>query len=99
MRYKRIQRDVKRLLGCVKVDEDGVVKMPSRRSLLGLAWAAVGENVMLPAAVLMMPVEVEPKAKAMLIVWPVALAELLTISPKTVRAVPFPEDPALAASV
>jgi ATP-dependent exoDNAse (exonuclease V) beta subunit len=40
-----------RLLGCVKVDEDGVVKMPSRRSLLGLAWAAVEENVKLPAAV------------------------------------------------
>ncbi len=40
-----------RLLGCVKVDEDGVVKMPSRRSLLGLAWAAVGEEVKLPAAV------------------------------------------------
>jgi len=40
-----------RLLGCVKVDEDGVVKMPSRRSLLGLAWAAVGERVKLPAAV------------------------------------------------
>jgi ATP-dependent helicase/nuclease subunit A len=39
------------LLGCVKVDEDGVVKMPSRRSLLGLAWAAVGERVRLPAAV------------------------------------------------
>jgi ATP-dependent exoDNAse (exonuclease V) beta subunit len=40
-----------RLLGCVKVDEDGVVKMPSRRSLLGLAWAALGERVRLPAAV------------------------------------------------
>ena len=39
------------LLGCVTVDEDGVVKMPSRRSLLGLAWAAVGERVKLPAAV------------------------------------------------
>ena len=39
------------LLGCVKVDEDGVVKMPSRRSLLGLAWAALGERVRLPAAV------------------------------------------------
>jgi len=39
------------LLGCVKVDEDGVVKMPSRRSLLGLAWAAVGDEVKLPAAV------------------------------------------------
>jgi len=40
-----------RLLGCVKVDEDGVVKMPSRRSLLGLAWSALGERVRLPAAV------------------------------------------------
>jgi len=39
------------LLGCVKVTEDGVVKLPSRRSLLGLAWAAVGESVRLPAAV------------------------------------------------
>jgi ATP-dependent helicase/nuclease subunit A len=39
------------LLGCVKVDEDGVVKMPSRRSLLGLAWSAVGDAVRLPAAV------------------------------------------------
>jgi hypothetical protein len=35
----------------VKVDEDGVVKMPSRRSLLGLAWSALGERVRLPAAV------------------------------------------------
>ena len=40
-----------RLLGCVKVDEDGVVTMPSRRSLLGLAWAALAERVRLPAAV------------------------------------------------
>jgi len=33
------------LLGCVKVDKDGVVKIPSRRSLLGLAWAeVVGEK-------------------------------------------------------
>ena len=39
------------LLGCVKVSEDGVVKLPSRRSLLGLAWAALGESVRLPAAV------------------------------------------------
>ena len=39
------------LLGCVKVDEDGVVKMPSRRSLLGLAWPAVEDAVRLPAAV------------------------------------------------
>jgi hypothetical protein len=35
----------------VKVDEDGVVKMPSRRSLLGLAWAVLGDEVRLPAAV------------------------------------------------
>ena len=40
-----------RLLGCVKVDEDGVVKMPSKRSLLGLAWDSLGEGVKLPAAV------------------------------------------------
>jgi ATP-dependent exoDNAse (exonuclease V) beta subunit len=39
------------LLGCVKVDGDGVVKMPSKRSLLGLAWEALGEGVKLPAAV------------------------------------------------
>jgi ATP-dependent helicase/nuclease subunit A len=39
------------LLGCVKVDEHGVVKMPSRRSLLGLAWAVLGEEVRLPAPV------------------------------------------------
>ncbi len=40
-----------RLLGCVKVDDDGVVKMPSKRSLLGLAWSALEERVRLPAAV------------------------------------------------
>ena len=39
------------LLGCVKVDEDGVVKMPARRSLLGLAWGVLGDAVRLPAAV------------------------------------------------
>ncbi|MGH8688649.1 MAG: UvrD-helicase domain-containing protein [Burkholderiales bacterium] len=39
------------LLGCVKVDEDGVVKLPSKRSLLGLAWPAVEGEVRLPAAV------------------------------------------------
>jgi superfamily I DNA/RNA helicase len=33
------------LLGCVKVTEDGVVKLPSRRSLLGLAWPALGDSV------------------------------------------------------
>ncbi|HXZ52817.1 MAG TPA: 3'-5' exonuclease, partial [Burkholderiales bacterium] len=36
------------LLGCVKVDEDGVLKMPSRRSLLGLAWDALGDRLRLP---------------------------------------------------
>src|SRR5258706_7255719 len=36
------------LLGRVKVDEDGVMKMPSRRSLLGLAWEALGEQLTLP---------------------------------------------------
>jgi len=40
-----------RLLGCVKVDEDGVVKMPSKRSLLGLAWPALEQGVKLPAPV------------------------------------------------
>ncbi|MEX2241364.1 MAG: UvrD-helicase domain-containing protein [Burkholderiales bacterium] len=39
------------LLGCVKVSEDGVVKLPSKRSLLGLAWSALGDSVRLPAAV------------------------------------------------
>jgi ATP-dependent exoDNAse (exonuclease V) beta subunit len=29
------------LLGCVKIDDDGVVKMPSKRSLLGIAWEAL----------------------------------------------------------
>ncbi|MBI3530620.1 MAG: UvrD-helicase domain-containing protein [Betaproteobacteria bacterium] len=36
------------LLACLKVDEDGVVKMPSRRSLLGIAWGALSENIPLP---------------------------------------------------
>jgi superfamily I DNA/RNA helicase len=39
------------LLGCVKVTEDGVVRLPSKRSLLGLAWGGLGETVKLPAAV------------------------------------------------
>jgi ATP-dependent helicase/nuclease subunit A len=39
------------LLGRVKVDEDGVMKMPSRRSLLGLAWDALADQVRLPAPV------------------------------------------------
>jgi ATP-dependent exoDNAse (exonuclease V) beta subunit len=47
------------LLGCVKVDEDGVVKMPSRRSLLGLAWPALEDRVRLPAAVVAEPEERE----------------------------------------
>ena len=37
------------LLACLKVDEDGVVKMPSKRSLLGIAWEALSESVPLPA--------------------------------------------------
>ena len=36
------------LLGCLKVDHDGVVKMPARRSLLGIAWTAL-PYVPLPA--------------------------------------------------
>jgi ATP-dependent helicase/nuclease subunit A len=38
------------LLGCVKVDEDGVLKKPSRRSLLGIAWDALADQIALPAA-------------------------------------------------
>ena len=38
------------LLGCVKVDEHGVLKMPSRRSLLGIAWDALADQIALPAA-------------------------------------------------
>ena len=38
------------LLGCVKVDEDGVLKKPSRRSLLGIAWDALEDQIALPAA-------------------------------------------------
>ncbi|MDA8108476.1 MAG: UvrD-helicase domain-containing protein [Betaproteobacteria bacterium] len=48
------------LLGCVKVDEDGVVKMPPRRSLLGLAWEALQDQVKLPAAA-----PAAPEAKAL----------------------------------
>jgi ATP-dependent helicase/nuclease subunit A len=36
------------LLGCVKVDEDGETKPPAKRSLLGLAWAALADEVRLP---------------------------------------------------
>ncbi len=38
------------LLACLKVDEDGVLKMPSKRSLLGIAWWAFGDAVKLPTA-------------------------------------------------
>ncbi len=38
------------LLACLKVDEDGVLKMPSKRSLLGIAWRALEDTVRLPAA-------------------------------------------------
>ena len=38
------------LLACLKLDEDGVMKLPSRRSLLGIAWPALGNSVRLPAA-------------------------------------------------
>jgi ATP-dependent exoDNAse (exonuclease V) beta subunit len=38
------------LLGCVKIDEHGVLKLPAKRSLLGLAWSALGEGLRLPAA-------------------------------------------------
>ena len=38
------------LLGCVKVDDDGVLKLPAKRSLLGLAWRALGDAVVLPEA-------------------------------------------------
>ena len=37
------------LLACLKVDEEGVMKLPSRRSLLGIAWRALGSSVHLPA--------------------------------------------------
>ncbi len=33
------------LLACLKVDEDGVLKMPSKRSLLGIAWEALQDPV------------------------------------------------------
>jgi ATP-dependent helicase/nuclease subunit A len=39
------------LLGCVMVDEDGVVKMPSGRSLLGIAWEALQHQIALPGSV------------------------------------------------
>ncbi|KPK08440.1 MAG: hypothetical protein AMJ64_03480, partial [Betaproteobacteria bacterium SG8_39] len=54
------------LLGCVKVDEDGVVKLPARRSLLGLAWGALADQLQLPTAVTAQPeTETLPPAGAM----------------------------------
>lgn len=38
------------LLACLKCTEDGSVVAPARRSLLGIAWAAFGEQVNPPAA-------------------------------------------------
>jgi ATP-dependent exoDNAse (exonuclease V) beta subunit len=38
------------LLTCLKVDEHGAAKMPAKRSLLGLAWRALGAGIKLPAA-------------------------------------------------
>ncbi len=37
------------LLACLKVDEHGVIKMPFKRSLLGIAWRAFENAVRLPA--------------------------------------------------
>jgi ATP-dependent helicase/nuclease subunit A len=51
------------LLGCVKVDEDGVLKKPSRRSLLGLAWDALEDRLRLPAQVAAQP-EAQPSLPA-----------------------------------
>ncbi len=47
------------LLGCVSVDEDGVLKLPPRRSLLGLAWEALGDRLRLPTAVAAEPQQKE----------------------------------------
>jgi len=47
------------LLGCVSVDEDGVLKLPPRRSLLGLAWEALGDRLSLPTAVAAEPQQKE----------------------------------------
>jgi len=38
------------LLGRVKLDDDGVMNIPSRRSLLGLAWDALQDKLKLPPA-------------------------------------------------
>jgi ATP-dependent helicase/nuclease subunit A len=38
-------------LACLKVDEDGVLKMPAKRSLLGIAWRALEDAVRLPETV------------------------------------------------
>ena len=48
------------LLACLKVDEDGVMKNPSRRSLLGIAWRALGDAVRLPAPAGEVSVETMP---------------------------------------
>jgi ATP-dependent exoDNAse (exonuclease V) beta subunit len=37
------------LLACLKVDDHGVIKMPFKRSLLGIAWRAFADAVKLPA--------------------------------------------------
>jgi ATP-dependent exoDNAse (exonuclease V) beta subunit len=37
------------LLACLKVDDHGVIKMPFKRSLLGIAWRAFADSVRLPA--------------------------------------------------
>jgi ATP-dependent exoDNAse (exonuclease V) beta subunit len=39
------------LLACLKVDDHGVIKMPFKRSLLGIAWRAFADAVRLPAGV------------------------------------------------
>jgi hypothetical protein len=44
------------LTACLKVDEDGVVKMPSKRSLLGIAWGALPDiPIPTPPALLSSP--------------------------------------------
>ena len=37
------------LLACLKVDDHGAIKLPLKRSLLGIAWRALGDTVRLPA--------------------------------------------------
>ena len=48
------------LLACLKVGDDGVLKMPPRRSLLGIAWNALAESVRLPTAAGEQPGEKRP---------------------------------------